>query len=221
VSTCPIHPGRQAEDGYTLCGRVGIDPDGRNYWTGCLGTLRANLGDLAETLPSLGDLLVTPMPTDGNDRRAAKSEGQPPCRLDVLDLMDPRSDTPALALLATWCAAVMEERQLSTMPTDPAQQARWLARHHLDWLARHPAADEIAGDIGNAWRWVRAAAGMAPLPPVFACPVLYPDSGQERECGGAVYPLRWAFGVRCAKCGAEWDGDQELRRLGLVRGAMA
>jgi hypothetical protein len=48
VSTCPIHPGRQAEDGYTLCGRVGIDPDGRNYWTGCLGTLRANLGDLAE-----------------------------------------------------------------------------------------------------------------------------------------------------------------------------
>lgn len=213
MSTCPRHPAtpRQAGDGYVLCGHEGQDRDGRTIWTGCIGQLRRNLHDLADILGSLDDLLVTPMPVDGNDRRAARCEGPAPCRLDVLDLTDPRSDTPALARIETWCLAVVEERELAWMPGVPAEQAQWMIRH-VDWIARHMAADEIAGDIADACRWVKAAAGMAPLPPVFACPVTT-DAG---ECGGPVYPSRWTFGVRCSRCGATWDGDTELRRLGMV-----
>ena len=217
MTTCPRHPDapRQAEDGYVLCGYEVTDHTGRTRWVGCIGRLRRDLLDMADVLDSLDDLLVTPAPTDGNDRRAARTEGQAPCRLDVLDLTDPRSDTPALLRLATWCAATQEERELAWMPSRPAQQARWLIRH-VDWLARHPAADEIAGDIADAWRWLRSAAGLAPAPPVFLCPVILPDA--EGACGGPVYPQRWAFAVRCSRCGSTWEGDDELRRLGLVRG---
>lgn len=184
---------------------------GRTEWTGCIGRMRRDLHDLADVLGSIDDLLVTPAPTDGNDRRAARCEGQAPCRLDVLDLMDPRSDTPALDRIATWCLAITEERELSTMPARPSDQAQWMIRH-VDWIAHHMAADEIAGDIADAWRWLRSAAGLAPLPPVFTCPV----TTDQGECGGAVYPMRYSFGVQCMRCRATWDGDAELRRLGMV-----
>ena len=217
MTTCPRHPDRPypAEPGYVLCGIEHRNDDGRSQWNGCIGRMRSNLHNLADVLGSLDDLLVTAPPSDHNDRRAARTDAPAPCRLDVLDLMDPRSDTPALDRIATWCLAITEERELSTMPARPADQAQWMICH-VDWIARHMAADEIAGDIADAWRWLRSAAGLAPLPPVFTCPV----TTDQGECGGPVYPMRYSFGVKCSRCHAEWDGDSELRRIGLVKGSL-
>lgn len=61
---------------------------------------------------------------------------------------------------------------------------------------------------------VNAAAGLAPPPPLFTCPVIHPDT--DHECGGPVYPSPYTFAVRCAACGETWDGQMALRRLGLV-----
>lgn len=177
--------------------------------------LRHSLADLAEILAVLDDLLLgkVVINDDANDRRAARTDAPAPCRLDVLDLTDKRSDTPALYHLAFWCAAVAEERELSGFPEIPAEQATWLIRH-LDWISHHPAADEIVGDLEKAWRWVRVVAGYGPLPPIMECPVVYPET--EEPCGGPVYPSKTHFAVTCLRCGETWDGDAEMRRLGLI-----
>ena len=72
---------------------------------------------------------------------------------------------------------------------------------------------EVEGEP-NVWRWLRTAAGLAPPPPLFTCPVIHPDT--DGECGGPVYPSPYTFAVRCAACGETWDGQMALRRLGLV-----
>lgn len=204
-----------AEAGYTLCGGPRAEPGGVIRWTGCVGRLRRTLLNIAATLDDIDVLLVTPMPSDGNERRAAKTQGQAPCRLDVVDLRDDRSDTPATRILTSLCLTVARERELSSYPATPGEQSRWLVRH-MDWLARHEDAGEFLSDLADVWRWVRAAAGLQPPPPVFTCPVVLPDA--DGACGGPVYPARYAFAVRCSRCGSEWDGDEQLRWLGLVLG---
>ena len=202
AATCPLphqHPAR-LDDGYTIC---------RHHQT----RLREDLTAAALVLDDLHQLLVTPAPIDGNDIRAAKTDAPAPCRLDILDLTDPRSDTPAVHVLASWCLLVAEERHLATLPRTPPHQARWLTLH-LDWLARHPAANDAATELHDVWRWLRTAAGLAPPPPLFTCPVIHPDT--DAECGGPVYPSPYTFAVRCAACGETWDGQMALRRLGLV-----
>jgi hypothetical protein len=214
----PRHAARPArpEDGFVLCGCRIPDGSGRSAWTGCLGRLRDDLCQLADLLGVLDELMVTPAPVDGNDRRAARTDAPAPCRLDVLDLCDPRSDTPALHTVDTWALLVAQELRTAALPGTTAERARWLAGQ-AEWLARHPAADEAAADLGQARRWVAAAAGLGPRPPLFACPVVWPDGDGDRECGGPVLPMVWAFGARCARCGSEWDGAAEMRRLGLIR----
>lgn len=200
---------------YTLCGGPVAEPGGVIRWTGCTGRLRRTLLDLADVLDDMDVLLVTPTPSDGNERRLARAEGQAPCRLDVVDLRDERSDTPALRILSTVGLIVARARGLSTFPSRPGDQARLMVRH-LEWLSRYEFAHEVLADISDVWRWVRSAAGLQPPPPVFACPVVL--AGAEGECGGPVYPARYAFAVRCSRCGSEWDGDEQLRWLGLVAG---
>lgn len=208
--TCPID-GRATDTGYVLCGASITEPSGRIRWLGCIGRMRGTLLDLADVLENLDELLVTPAPVDGNDRRAARTEGPAPCRLDVLDLTDRRSDTPALSHISGWCRIVSEGREISHIPVEPGARCRWLVRH-VDWIARHQAAGELAAEVADAWRWVRASAGLTPPPPVFSCPVV--EDGEE--CGGPVYPLRARFAVRCSRCGSEWGGEEQLKWLGLV-----
>lgn len=188
------------EDGYQIC---------RRHQT----QMRENLAAIAAVLDDLDMLLVTPTPIDANDVRAAKTDAPAPCRLDVLDLTDPRSDTPAVHLVNCWVVFVAEERHLATHPTRPPDQARWLTLH-LDWLTRHPIVVDAYTELGDVWRWLRSAAGMAPPKPVMACPVVHPDT--DTECGGPVFPDPYTFAVRCVACGEVWDGNSELRRLGLV-----
>ncbi len=199
---CPLpheHPA-EPDAGYLICRRH-------------LVRLTEHLSAIAVILDDLDELLITPPPMDANDVRSARCDPPAPCRLDVLDLIDKRSDTPALHIVASWCLLVSDERHLSGMPSWPSSQARWLIRH-VDWLGHHPAADDCAVEIANAWRWLSAAAGLKPPPTLFRCPVVHPDT--EQECGGPVRAEPWTFGVRCAKCGERWSGDEQLHRLGLV-----
>ena len=167
-------------------------------------------------------LVVAADPIDSNDVRAAKTDAPAPCRLEILDLTDQRSDTPAVHIIDCWTQFVADERNVVTAPrhtTKPlnahiaARQARWLTLH-LDWLTRHEVAHLAAAELRDVWRWVRKPAGLAPPPPLFTCPVIHPDT--EGECGGPVYPSPYTFAVRCAACGETWDGQMALRRLGLV-----
>ena len=203
---------RETDPGYTICGNVQTDPQGRLYWTGCLGRLRADLLELEQILPNLPDLLVTAPPSDHNDRRAARTDAPAPCRLDVLDLMDPRSDTPALALLQLWADNITEGRQFKTSPDEPAHQVRFMLTN-LDWMARHDTADEAARDIHQARVWLDRRAGLNE-PPMFLCPVVHP--GAEGECGGPVYAQPAEFGVKCARCHSTWDGYERLAWLGKI-----
>lgn len=202
----------ETEPGYTICGTTTTDHQGRMRWTGCLGRLRADLLELEQILPNLPDLLVTPPPTDHNDRRAARTDAPAPCRLDVLDLIDERSDTPGIALLNFWTSNIVDGRQLSTHPTEPAHQVRLMITN-LDWMARHPTADEAARDIHNARVWLDRLAGLSEQP-LFLCPVVNPND--DHECGGPVYPQRAEFGVRCSRCGSTWDGYERLAWLGRI-----
>ena len=199
---CPLphqHPA-EPDPGYVICRRH-------------MMRLTEHLTAIAVTLDDLDELLVSAPPRDANDARRARCDPPAPCRLDVLDLTDKRSDTPALFLVSSWCLLVSDERQLSGIPSWPPSQARWLIRH-VDWLGHHPAADDCAVEIANAWRWLSSAAGFNPPPALFRCPVIHPDA--EEECGGPVRAEPWTFGVKCAKCGERWSGDEQLHRLGLV-----
>lgn len=200
--TCPLPHRQPAEPdpGYLICPRH-------------LARLKAHLTSIAEICQDLDDLLIAAAPVDTNDHRSARCDPAAPCRLDILDLLDKRSDTPALHLVQSWCVLVQDERHLAWMPDRPVSQALFLIRH-LDWLGHHPAAPDCATEIANANRWLTQAAGLGPPPPLFMCPVIHP--GTEEECGGPVRPERWTFGVVCAKCGQRWSGDEQLRRLGLV-----
>ena len=203
--TCPLPHRNPAEPdpGYIICRRH-------------LTRLTEHLTAIAVILDDLDELLVSPPPMDANDARSARCDPPAPCRLDVLDLTDKRSDTPALYLVASWCLLVSDERQLSGIPSWPSSQARWLIRH-VDWIGHHPAADDCAREMADAWRWLTTAAGMHPSPPLFSCPVVHPDA--EGECGGPVRAELTTFGVRCAKCGERWDGNERLARFGALESA--
>ncbi len=208
---CPLphqHPA-QPDPGLLICRRH-------------TSILRETLTAIAGILDDLDELLMTPPPADANDIRAARCDPPAPCRLDILDLTDPRSNTPALAIVDAITDMVQDQRHLAYRPQHHhghwtsaigAQQARWLLIH-VEWLAAHdniPSAfEELAATLHN----LRCAAGDVPPPPLFRCPVIHPDA--EQECGGPVRPEPWTFGVRCAKCGERWDGHERLRRFGSI-----
>lgn len=200
---CPLRhrTPAQPDDGYTLC-------------RGHISNLSDRLYAIGLICGDLDDLLVTPPPQDGNDRRIIRTEAPAPCRLDVVDLRDPRSDTPAIHLIGEWTRLVVAERRLAATPTLPTSQVQLLLTN-LDWLARHEVAADFASEIADVHYWLRQAAGLTPPPPLFTCPV--PDEQTGQPCGGGVRTQPYTFGVRCTKCGETWDGTLELRRLGLVR----
>lgn len=178
----------------------------------CTGFLRRRLETLVEIFDHLNELLITAPPMDHNERRQARQDPPAPCRLEVLDLTDPRSDTPAAAIVDSWTQMLVEERQLSGVPATSVGQAQLLLLH-IEWWAKHPAVDEFIKEVSDVASWLRGVAGLKPPPPLFRCPVVTEDG----ECEGAVYPQKYTLGVRCRRCGETWgvENDQ-LARLGLL-----
>lgn len=59
-----------------------------------------------------------------------------------------------LTVLASWAGLVADERRLEPPARDLPALARFLCRH-VEWLARHPAAGDIADEIRELTRTVR------------------------------------------------------------------
>lgn len=180
---------RDAEPGLVWC-------------SGCLGRFRRDLEDIARLWPDLPGM-ATSSASDGTVVRSVPGS-RPPLRLDVVDMVWPRTSEvvgPVLEL-ANWVRGC---RRLSTEVVDVAQAAR-LVLIHADWVAGQYEAPEMAGNVATAARALRGLMGEAKPRPVGRCP----QEGPEGPCGGA---LRWAGGlsVKCQRCGVLWPEEDLFR----------
>jgi hypothetical protein len=75
-------------------------------------------------------------------------------------------------VLASWAGLVVKERRLDPPARDVPALARFLCRH-VEWLIRHPAAGDMAGEIQEL---ARTARGIA-----------YPNSVRRVPIGGCPY----------------------------------
>ena len=86
--------------------------------------------------------------------------------------MTVRSDM--VALLASWCAMISEERSVAGPAQREVEQLAVFLRAHLDWIARHVAVADFAGEVAMLVRRARQ--------------VLRPDFGWQVELGPCTVP---------------------------------
>lgn len=96
--------------------------------------------------------------------------------------------------VTTWARDVAETNGHVAAWTSVADAAAWLARRHRE-LARHPAADELADEIGHVVTQVRAVIDR-PRERVYLGPC--------ETCGADLYALPQASVVDC-RCGERVD----------------
>jgi hypothetical protein len=82
-------------------------------------------------------------------RKSAAADSMNPAAADIRSAMR--------TTLASWAGLVAEERRLERPVRDIPALARFLARH-AEWLARHPAAGELADEIRYLTRTARNVA---------------------------------------------------------------
>lgn len=201
-AVCPLHPQPRDTGGRHICNR-------------CVGDTIARLDNIALLAAVLPDLATSTSPED-SDVRTVRHAPPAPCRLDILDLTDPRSDTPALPLLHAWTMTVASARAMIP-PASPDAQASWLVRH-VAWMAAYPQSVHLAADIRRIDSWLRSAAGDT-RPPIMSCPIVHPDA--DGPCAGPVYPVPDQFAVKCARCSVTFDGSAEMSRLGMIAAPLA
>lgn len=193
---------------------------------------RRNLGRHLGTIAGLWPLLtVMAQPSGGTSGGPGGKPGsRPPCRLDVLDITDPRGTIAQQ--LTSWARVVIEDRQLSPRSLDGEQAARLLAIH-ADWIAAQPFADELLGEIRTCAHDIRRACNDLPDPPIGTCQDIDPR-GETDRCGGPlrlthVRPVGMNGGfmytsaehveatlhVTCSRCGSRWD-TESLVHIGRV-----
>ncbi len=174
---------------------------------------------------------IEPGSVDGNpESKTTKAANPPvPVRLEVLDLLDERhgrrwQGTAAaddrrgvLGTLESWARMVREERKVAT-PVDAATVAGEAAclRRHLLWICEQPWVTELYTDIKTLHRDLADAVGDYRPRPVGRCENITEDG----DCGGPLLPSKWATGVHCVRCGAQWT-ESDLERLGLIIGGKA
>lgn len=181
------------------------------------GRLARSIEDVRTLWPVLAVVVALGNAAAGGSHHG-KPGSRPPCRIDVLDITDPRGITHAQVV--GWARIVIEERNLSARPTDIEQAARLLATH-MDWLAAQPWVDECLAELGDASYRIRRACNDLPDPPIGRCPDVDP-MGEQDACGGPLRITRAehfgdvsALDVRCARCGSRW-GVNDLVHVGRV-----
>lgn len=140
-------------------------------------------------------------------RRSPGFGSVPPLNVNVLDLLDPRTDAefdedsrPILWRLDSLCQWVREESD-RVYRADLSGMVVYLLGL-TEWVAHQPWADDYAGNVAELHSVARAAAGDAPQPPLAPC--------LKVDCDGPVF---WSHGdaAKCRDCGTRYVG------LGLVR----
>ncbi len=139
---------------------VGLLCDG--HWRGLL--------EQVDGAPGLHEVLLSAHLTSGT-----RSGGSRPKPGSKVLISEPVTDARTLLrdTLAAWLRIIAEERQLAGLPAahDVPAVARLLGVH-LRWAAGQPWADELADEIGHAYRAARAVA--------------YPSGGRTRRLAACL-----------------------------------
>lgn len=193
----------------------------------CRKALVRKLGEI-ETYLSIADIFEQPG-RQGGGPHAKGFESQPPLNLDVVAMLDPRTEingdgqddrldeVPNVhADLGGWAQILVEEHPDGLdLPRGLTTQAA-LLRSRCDWIARQPWVDEMARDIHRVHSALRRACADLPPASVGECIALLDDG----DCKGDVYPTRDHDGVRCSRCGRLYYG-MDLVRLHVAQGGNA
>ena len=166
--------------------------------------------------------IVSPVPGRGAPGpRSTGYESRPPLRLDVVAMLDPRTEingasgavyadgeddvldeVPNIhADLDGWSQILREEH-----PDHPAGSGAWFLRTWCAWACQQSWIDEMARDVGRVHGALRAACGDAPGKPFGRC--------LDEACGGNVYRRSddpQDIRLRCERCRTTYSG------LDLVR----
>jgi hypothetical protein len=170
--------------------------------------------------------IVSAVPVRGAAGPHAKGyESTPPARLDVIAMLDWRTEINGAsgadidddvldevpnvrADLDGWSRIVHEEH-----PEHPRGTGGWFLRTRCDWIVHQPWVDEFAADIARVHGALRAACCDLPDEPVGEC--------LTRGCDGRAYPTRDRDGVRCERCKRMYRGHELVQLRLLQPGAAA
>ncbi|OQO89916.1 hypothetical protein B1813_18930 [Saccharomonospora piscinae] len=170
----------------------------------CSNRILRHLRELEDYLPTLP--LIKARKT--TERGSPGFRSTPPLDLTAVHHTDWRSawdDTDghgAIATLHSWARLVREDRGLEPPDTATLTSEAGVLRTQHQWIVCQPWADEYAHELRHLHGAVRAAAGDAVPRPVGRCIKVWPD----RDCGGSVFELDDASGVKCASCGETYAG---------------
>lgn len=174
----------------------------------CSNRVLRHLRELEEYLPTLSLLR-------GNQGMGEYSppvfESKSPANDAVIVHTDPRSGYDdgygAVAVIASWSTLAAEERGFTVDRYALGQIAQLRANH--SWITAQSWVDEYAGELRQVHSAVRALA-CDPVPKSVGRCISIDKRGDE--CGGKVFELDDASGVRCSKCRRTYSG-LDLDRL--------
>jgi hypothetical protein len=172
---------------------------GRQLCCPCLDALTDRLGALPALYRSCGSALEG----EATGLREKTSGGPLPGRALNTAAVEVRAEI--LTVLASWSGLVVQERRASTPDRDVELLAGFLLTH-TEWLAVHPAADELTAEIARVERAARRVAHGERVRSMAVGPCVVPACGGELTA--AVRP---DHGTR-VQCGTDpdhsWDGPQ-------------
>lgn len=184
---------RQAADGLRLC------------WS-CVQRMRRQLSEIPRRWETCSESLPA-----GNGRAGyVTGTRNPPLPIDLA--ISARLDK-ARGILTGWARIVVEERGFTAPAEDIASICRWL-EPQCEWLAAHPAANEISAEISETWAILRPRDLPRDRTRFNAGPC--PEIIDGKECDGTVvayFPtdvLEPPF-LGCDECSSIWDSSRWLR----------
>jgi hypothetical protein len=193
-------------------GRTELEPDA-HACPDCQTRLVRKLAEIEDYLT-----IVSPVTGRGAPGPRAKGFGsRPPLRLDVVAMLDPRTeingDGPEDRLdevpnvgadLLGWLRVLIDEYPGRIGIPGQAPGVGWavvLIRTHIGWIATRPWVDEFAADIGRVHSALRQACGDQPPRSLGSC--------LDAACGGQVYRRSddpHDIRLRCDRCRTTYSG---------------
>lgn len=112
----------------------------------------------------------------------------------------------ALGVVSSWAQVVTEERGVK--PSTSAFLDISLLRMNHDWIAHQVWVDEYASELRQVHAAVRVLAH-DPVPRSVGSCISIDKRGYD--CGGQVFEMDDASGVKCSKCNRRYDGTDLIR----------
>ena len=211
LCTIPNCRGNQTEEGDWLPARAG---DGITACERHYTTYRDAVADIVDLYALLPDMLE-PSSAHADGIRAKYKDPPAPLPLDVVALMDPRTERAdddttmhVLGELERACQAVRAHRGGHQEPGQPVTaMQRYLAGQAV-WCAAQPWFVDLYALVVPIVQVLRSATGMHPPKPVGRCHLCD---------GGRVFQLEGELTLRCSRCKQTWKTAQELARFDLVQ----